>query len=125
MFEQSLTRAVRADADYHRETGAQTSVGWPISIQNNLYRNTLSNFREVPGRIVRVQERELRSARRSHFFYSSSQKHAGNRVNSDFRDVAPFDPANLILQKICLYPRIVLDQRDHLRAWALQLSRCH
>src|ERR1700722_18984660 len=107
-------RAVRVDTDYDRETGAQTSVGWPISIQNNLYRYTLRDFREIPGRIVRGQERELRSARRSHFLHSSPQKHTGNRINSNFRRVAGADPANLVLQKVCLYPRIVLDQGDYL-----------
>ena len=119
-------RAVRVDTDYDRKTRAQTSVRRRlISIQNNLYRNTLRNFREVPCRIVRGQERELRSARRSNFFYSSPQNHAGNRVNSNFRDVAPLDPANLVLQKVCLYPHIALDQRDYLGTRAHKLSRPH
>src|SRR5271163_1529776 len=111
-------RAVRVDPDYHRETGPQTSVGGPISIQNNLYRNALRNFREVPGRIVRGQECKLRSAGRSHFFYSSPQKHAGNRVNSNFRAVARVDSANLVLEKVGFHPRIVLDQGDYLGARA-------
>jgi len=116
-------RAVRVDTDYDRKTGPQTSIRGPISIQNNLYRYTLRNFREVPGRIVRGQERKLRSACRSHFLDSSPQKHAGNRVHSNFRDVAPLDAANLVLQKVCLYPHIALDQRDYLGARAHQLSR--
>src|SRR5580658_10466558 len=109
MVEQLWMRAVRVDTDYHRKTGAQTSVGWPISIQNNLDRNALRNFREVSGRIVRGQERKLRSACRSHFFHSSPQKHAGNRVNSNFRAVARSDPANLVFEKVGFHPRIVLD----------------
>src|ERR1700734_2896449 len=116
-------RTVRVDTDYDRETGAQTGVGCPISIQNNLHRYALRNLREVPGRIVRGQERELRSAGRSHFLYTSPQKDAGNRVISNFRDVARLDPANLVLQKVCLYPYIALDQRDYLRTRTHQLTR--
>src|ERR1700721_1644146 len=106
--------AVGLDADDDRKTGAQTSVCWLVSIQDNLHRNTLRDLREVPGRVVRRQERKLRSARRSHFLYSSPQNHTGNRVNSNFRGVAPFYPANLALQKVGLHPRIALDQRDYL-----------
>ena len=85
-------------------------------VERDLDRHALHDFREIAGRVVRWQERELRSAGRRDLEHSAAYHFAGIHIDADVDRIADLDVGQLRLAEIRLYPRRPADEGQHLRA---------
>ena len=113
-FVRTVTTADNPD----RNRGAQRRV-----VERDLDRHALDDFREIAGRIVRWQERELRSAGGRDLEHAAVDHFAGIHIDADVDRIADFDVRQLRFAEVRLDPRGPADEGQDLRAGRHQLSR--
>src|SRR6266567_1678152 len=101
----SVSCANRGDNGKPRTQGS----GNARIIEPDLYGDSLHDFREITGGIVRRQQRELRTAGGRDLDHFAVDHPSRVRVDADLRRVADLHIGELRLAIICLYP---LDPAD-------------
>src|SRR5258705_2515866 len=114
--------ARRMNRHYNRKAGPQPALQRVPGIEGNLYRNSLHNLGEIARRIVRREQRELRSACRSNFDNFSMEHDTGKRIDPDIGHVAGSDIGKLSLLEVRLNPDVTFDQIDDLHPGRNQLA---
>src|SRR5271157_2902826 len=112
----------RADSHDDREARAQLAGQFRV-VERDLDGDSLNDFGEIPGGIIRRQQGKLRSAGRSDLDDFAPDDLSRVCVNTDLCGIAYLDIGELGLPIICLYPFRDIDERDHLRPRRNQLSR--
>ena len=108
-----------------REAGAQLALKRMVGIEHDLYRDSLDDFGEVSGCVVRRQKRKLRSTGGRDFRHFSVQHDPGKGIDGDVGDIPGLHVGKLGLFVVGLDPDIASDQIDHLHAGSDQLPLLH
>src|SRR5271157_5167841 len=110
----------RADSHDDREARAQLAGQFRV-VERDLDRDSLNDFGEIPGGIIRRQQGKLRSAGRSDLDDFAPDHLARILVDADLCRITNSYVRKLCLFVICFYPFRAINERNHLRARRHQL----
>ena len=94
-------------------------------IERDLHRNSLDDLGEIPRRVIRRKQGELRSAGRGYLCNLPVEHHSGKLIDRDIGDVALSDIGQLRLLVVRLAQTSPFDQIDQLHTGSHQLSLLH